>query len=590
MKTVTFFSYKGGNGRTLTAANFAVYLTKLGLNVVIMDFDLDAPGVDSKFPEFSLPKGQLGLIDYVLRFQRNGSPPGPIKDIYCKIPIKSLRQEYVLGLIPAGDYLAADYPGKLNELSWSLIFSSQRDGVAFFQLFLEQIEKELKPDVLIIDSRTGFSEIGGLCTQQLADETVILSSLARESVKMTRHLAQVIRESEISKQLKKTVETKIVVCRVPNPGARDIDKLKAQCCKKFDVDETRLFFLFSCAGLEQDEFVAMMDTRKEESLVSNYVKLFQGLNVEVAYKTIREEIERTERGLLSCTTEEADARIREMVALYPDAEVYRRAMRFFNLRQRPDEASVIALRLLDLLPDDSEANLQVARLLFEARIFSVEGRYIHFSHPAFGGRAPQVLLENLDAYRVMTIAEHAYQTGMLGIREKIRMADLMEDLGKHERSFELAKECINSGELEDAEMRGNALGIAARSAMRIGKKDEAAKLVSEIPISQLRGGLASIAVQQRLETGDAKAAFELAKIILARGLDSQIIKVAFELAQQLGQRKEFEDIIRTHPDLKKGRIDDPEVLTMLQRCGFDVSEYWDRSFAGRRVRRPVTRE
>src|SRR5260370_26746409 len=109
MKTITFFSYKGGNGRTLTAANFAVYLTKLGLKVVIMDFDLDAPGVDSKFPAFALAKGQPGLIDYVLRFQREGSPPGPIKNIYCTISIKSPRQNYVLGLIPAGDYLVEDY-------------------------------------------------------------------------------------------------------------------------------------------------------------------------------------------------------------------------------------------------------------------------------------------------------------------------------------------------------------------------------------------------------------------------------------------------------------------------------------------------
>src|SRR5260370_10909342 len=99
MKTITFYSYKGGNGRTLAAANFAVYLAKLGLKVVIMDFDLDAPGVDSKFPHFVLPKGQLGLIDYILQFQNSGSNPGPISDIYCTIPISSPRQEFKIGLI-----------------------------------------------------------------------------------------------------------------------------------------------------------------------------------------------------------------------------------------------------------------------------------------------------------------------------------------------------------------------------------------------------------------------------------------------------------------------------------------------------------
>src|SRR5713101_8049832 len=192
MKTITFFSYKGGVGRTLAATNFAVYLAKLGLKVVIMDFDLDAPGVDSKFPEFELPKGQRGLIDYILKFQREGSPPGPVKEIYCTVPIRSPRQNFTLGLIPAGDYLSPEYPAKLNLLNWSEIFSNQPGGVAFFQAFLERLKNELSPDVLVIDSRTGFSEIGGLCTEQLADETVILSSLSRESVKMTRHLAKII--------------------------------------------------------------------------------------------------------------------------------------------------------------------------------------------------------------------------------------------------------------------------------------------------------------------------------------------------------------------------------------------------------------
>jgi len=231
MKTITFFSYKG---------------------------------VDSKFPGFELPLGQLGLIDYILEFQRHDDAPGPVKDILCDVEISSPRQEYSLGMIPAGDYLADDYSAKLNELDWSLIFSNL-DGVAFFQLFLKRIQEKLDPQVLIIDSRIGFSEIGGLCTQQLADETVMLSSSASKSIKMTRHLARLIRDSEISRKLdKKEVEMKIVVSRVPKP--REIDKMKAKCCKKFDVDDANLFFLFSCPELEREEFVAMLDTEKEDGL------------------------------------------------------------------------------------------------------------------------------------------------------------------------------------------------------------------------------------------------------------------------------------------------------------------------------------
>jgi hypothetical protein len=46
MRVITFYSYKGGVGRTLAAANFALYLAKLGQRTVVIDFDLeDSDGV-----------------------------------------------------------------------------------------------------------------------------------------------------------------------------------------------------------------------------------------------------------------------------------------------------------------------------------------------------------------------------------------------------------------------------------------------------------------------------------------------------------------------------------------------------------------
>jgi MinD-like ATPase involved in chromosome partitioning or flagellar assembly len=587
MKTVTFFSYKGGNGRTLAATNFAVYLAKLGLKVVIMDFDLDAPGVDSKFSDFALPKGQLGLIDYILRFQRDGSGPGPVEEICCSVPIRSPRQAYTLDLIPAGNYLAGDYPAKLNELNWATVFSANRDGVAFFQVFLERIKKQLSPDVLVIDSRTGFSEIGGLCTQQLADETVILSSLAKESVKMTRHLAKMIRESDIAKSLNKSVETKIVVCRIPKPA--ELESLQSQCCKDFDVEKKNLFFLFSCPGLEEEEFVAMLDTQKAESLTWNYIQLFKGLDVKVAEESIQQEIERYERGLLSLKAEEAEARIREMAALFPHPEVFRRAMRFFNLRRRPDVASIFAVRLLGFVPDDSEAQLETTRFFLRGQIRRFEEETI-FTHPAFEGRRPPDGFEELDPDRLASIAERTYSLGDLSIGEKVRLADILEDMEKPAISYRIAKECLTSGAIDNPDLRRNAMEIAARTAIDLGKKDEAMQLVSEIPINVLRGPLATLAIEQKVEAGDKKGAFELAKIILSRRLSADTLEIAVRLAHDLGGRKELEDIVSTHPELRHGRLEDPEIPMMLEQFGFDVSELLRRSHGGRpRPSMPLTR-
>jgi len=559
MRVVAFYSYKGGVGRTLAAANFAAYLAKLGLNVVVMDFDLDAPGIDSKFADFTLPAGQLGLIDYILRFQRDDTGPGAIDEIICEVKVASPRQDYSLGLIPAGDYLAEDYPEKLNELDWSWIFSPERAGVAFFQTFLDRIEEERAPEVLIIDARTGFSEIGGLCTQQLADETVILSALSAESIKMTRHLAKLIRESKVARELSKTVDTKIVVSRVPKP--RDIDKLKAQCCKWFEVDETKLFFLFSCRLLESDEFVAMLNTEKEDELTANYIQLFQGLDVEVARESIREEIERYEKGLLSCTPPQAEARIREMVALYPDPEIYRRAMRFFDLTRRPEEACMFGVKLLDMRPHDEEAESRVARFFLaedQGNVSRLTGRR----------RTPKATV--LDVQRLLEIAEHAYKRGLLSSTETVRLADALEDVRNYEKSFQIATACLELSEIDD-DARFGAIATAARTAKRLGKNEVASKLVAQLPPQHVASStLGPIAVQAKLDGGDEESAFELAKFILSQHPDGDVMRMAGEIAVKLDRQPELQELIQMQ--LEMGNINDPESLWRLEQLGFTVGQ------------------
>ena len=74
----TFYSYKGGVGRSLSLANVAALLVQNGRRVVLIDFDLEAPGLDS-FKEFNSIASKPGVVEYVAEFEKSKIAP-PISD------------------------------------------------------------------------------------------------------------------------------------------------------------------------------------------------------------------------------------------------------------------------------------------------------------------------------------------------------------------------------------------------------------------------------------------------------------------------------------------------------------------------------
>ena len=69
---ITFYSYKGGVGRTMALANVAVLLAQRGLHVLAVDWDLEAPGLERYFGYFTVEQRKGGLLS-LLREEHKGS-------------------------------------------------------------------------------------------------------------------------------------------------------------------------------------------------------------------------------------------------------------------------------------------------------------------------------------------------------------------------------------------------------------------------------------------------------------------------------------------------------------------------------------
>ncbi len=94
----TFYSYKGGVGRSMALANVAELFYRRGLRVVMIDWDLEAPGLENYFysspDELEHVRCQLGLIDLLQAYKRQYPRlPLPLGEQNPEV-FRSILQEY----------------------------------------------------------------------------------------------------------------------------------------------------------------------------------------------------------------------------------------------------------------------------------------------------------------------------------------------------------------------------------------------------------------------------------------------------------------------------------------------------------------
>lgn len=221
-RIITFYSYKGGTGRSMAIANIAWILASNGRKVLVIDWDFEAPGLHRYFHPFLEDKEletSCGLIDYFVDFatEAHAAQPAANGDArwYERFTdlvgySRSLDWDFgdgFLDFVPAGRQ-APGYAVRVAQFNWEEFYFTLGGGI-----LLEALKKRLRQeyDYILVDSRTGVSDTSGICTVQMPDDLVVCFTLNRQSIAGASAVAQ----SAISQRRKPTGEPGLRVWPVP---------------------------------------------------------------------------------------------------------------------------------------------------------------------------------------------------------------------------------------------------------------------------------------------------------------------------------------------------------------------------------------
>lgn len=175
-KVVTFYSFKGGMGRTTALAGTALTLVNQGKNVMMVDTDIEAPGLASLF--FDEEMIDRGVLDYLIE---QGICQGiNIADYVLDVTEPVLLDEMAgqLYLMPAGK-VDKYYLQKLARID----YQDNREGYMRKSLagLLTDIKENYAVDYILIDARAGFHDMGGVTVTQIPHGVIVFGNDSRQS-------------------------------------------------------------------------------------------------------------------------------------------------------------------------------------------------------------------------------------------------------------------------------------------------------------------------------------------------------------------------------------------------------------------------
>ena len=192
----------------MALANVAWVMATNRKRVLVLDWDLEAPGLHRYFRPFLIDQ-QLqssdGLIDFVINFADAAIAPPPtdkplepdwyfshadITRYALSVNFSGFPPGGSIDFIPAGRQ-GATYATRVNSFNWQNFYERLGGGA-----FIEKAKSFMREnyDYILVDSRTGVSDTSGICTVQMPDALAVCFTYNNQSIEGAAAIARSSRE------------------------------------------------------------------------------------------------------------------------------------------------------------------------------------------------------------------------------------------------------------------------------------------------------------------------------------------------------------------------------------------------------------
>lgn len=208
---VSFYSLRGGVGRTTALAYTGRILANRGWKVICVDMDLEAPGLPAVLGKEKEVKKDKGVVHLLLQLDRN-EKPDPAEHL---IQITDDKDFYCLPAgIPNANY--ARLLRFIDPLSW---YQEEHNPLRLLIERLKEPHLPFTPDVILLDARTGLTPISAPLLFDLSDMAIIVFFPHPQAKKGTEALVKALlsaRSMRSTDEFYLTPEPRFLISPIPD--------------------------------------------------------------------------------------------------------------------------------------------------------------------------------------------------------------------------------------------------------------------------------------------------------------------------------------------------------------------------------------